>query len=218
MVVLSLIGCCYFPNSLSLTPHPTDIWALALFWGILWVLWRVLWASQGGTSSKEPACQCWRHQRHGFHLMGSVLFRRAWQPTSVFLPGKFHGQRSLVGLQCIGSQRVGHDWSDLAHAHGLGKMAEATVFSRIPAWPKGHSHNIFLLHRGGIAESTPITISYGSTRAAPPSPSNSFSHSGVRPALSWTNSVISQGSSRGWTDRMLICTSLERDTQGGGGF
>ena len=23
--------------------------------------------------------------------------RRAWQPTPVFLPGKFHGQRSLVG-------------------------------------------------------------------------------------------------------------------------
>ena len=22
---------------------------------------------------------------------------RAWQPTPVFLPGKFHGQRSLVG-------------------------------------------------------------------------------------------------------------------------
>ena len=24
------------------------------------------------------------------------LWRRAWQPTSVFLPGEFHGQRSLV--------------------------------------------------------------------------------------------------------------------------
>ena len=23
--------------------------------------------------------------------------RRKWQPTPVFLPGKFHGQRSLVG-------------------------------------------------------------------------------------------------------------------------
>ena len=23
--------------------------------------------------------------------------RRAWQPTPVFLPGKFHGQRSLAG-------------------------------------------------------------------------------------------------------------------------
>ena len=24
--------------------------------------------------------------------------RRAWQPTPVFLPGEFHGQRSLVGF------------------------------------------------------------------------------------------------------------------------
>ena len=24
-------------------------------------------------------------------------WRRAWQPTPVFLPGEFHGQRSLVG-------------------------------------------------------------------------------------------------------------------------
>ena len=32
------------------------------------------------------------------------------QPTPVFLPGKFHEQRSLVrGLQFVGSQRVGHD-------------------------------------------------------------------------------------------------------------
>ena len=31
-------------------------------------------------------------------------------PPAVFLPGKFHGQRSLVGyIQSIGLQRVGHD-------------------------------------------------------------------------------------------------------------
>ena len=27
----------------------------------------------------------------------TVLWGRKWQPTPVFLPGKFHGQRSLVG-------------------------------------------------------------------------------------------------------------------------
>ena len=26
-----------------------------------------------------------------------LLWRRKWQPTPVFLPGKSHGQRSLVG-------------------------------------------------------------------------------------------------------------------------
>ena len=26
-----------------------------------------------------------------------AIWRRKWQPTPVFLPGEFHGQRSLVG-------------------------------------------------------------------------------------------------------------------------
>ena len=28
--------------------------------------------------------------------VGKILWRRDWQPTTVFLPGKFHGQKSLV--------------------------------------------------------------------------------------------------------------------------
>ena len=35
--------------------------------------------------------------------------RRQWQPTPVLLPGKSHGQRSLVGCSPW-SRRVGHDW------------------------------------------------------------------------------------------------------------
>ena len=34
---------------------------------------------------------------------------RKQQPTPVFLPGKFHGQRSLVGYSPWGCKRVGHD-------------------------------------------------------------------------------------------------------------
>ena len=29
--------------------------------------------------------------------VGKILWRRRWQPTPVFLPGKSHGQRSLEG-------------------------------------------------------------------------------------------------------------------------
>ena len=29
--------------------------------------------------------------------VGKILWRRAWQPTPVFLPGEFHWQRSLMG-------------------------------------------------------------------------------------------------------------------------
>ena len=30
-------------------------------------------------------------------MVGKILWRREWQPTPVFLPEEFHGQRSLVG-------------------------------------------------------------------------------------------------------------------------
>ena len=38
------------------------------------------------------------HRRHGFHpWVGKTPWRRAQQPTPVFLPGESHGQRSLGG-------------------------------------------------------------------------------------------------------------------------
>ena len=36
------------------------------------------------------------------------LWRREWQPTPVFLPGEFHGQRSLAGYS-----PQGHKESDM---------------------------------------------------------------------------------------------------------
>ena len=38
-----------------------------------------------------------------------MLWRRAWQPTPVFLPGESHGQRSLVDYSAWGCKRVRHD-------------------------------------------------------------------------------------------------------------
>ena len=52
----------------------------------------------GGTSVKEPTCKSRRPKRHRFDpWVGKIPWRRAWQPTPVFLPGKSHAQRSLVG-------------------------------------------------------------------------------------------------------------------------
>ena len=63
----------------------------------------------GGLSSKEPACQCRRCKRCEFDpWVRKIPWRRAWPPTSVFLPGESCGQRSLAAA-VIGSQRVGHD-------------------------------------------------------------------------------------------------------------
>ena len=44
--------------------------------------------------------QCWRPRFHPW--VGKILWRRKWQPTSEFLPGDFHGQRSLVGYNARG--------------------------------------------------------------------------------------------------------------------
>ena len=47
---------------------------------------------------KESACQYRRHGRCGFNpWVRKMAWKRKWQPTPVFLPGKSHGQRSLVG-------------------------------------------------------------------------------------------------------------------------
>ena len=54
----------------------------------------------GGTCGKEPTCQCRRHKRHEFDpWVGKIPWRRAWQPTPVFLPGETYGQRSLAGYR-----------------------------------------------------------------------------------------------------------------------
>ena len=52
----------------------------------------------GGTGDKEPICRCRRCKRCGFDpWVGRIPWRRAWQPTPIFLPGEFRGQRSLAG-------------------------------------------------------------------------------------------------------------------------
>ena len=52
----------------------------------------------GGTSGKEPACQCIGLKRCMLDpWVRKIPWRTAWQPTLVFLPGENHGQRSLMG-------------------------------------------------------------------------------------------------------------------------
>ena len=49
-------------------------------------------------SGKEPAWQSSRLQRHGFDpWVRKIPWRRAWQPTPVFLHGESHGQSRVTG-------------------------------------------------------------------------------------------------------------------------
>ena len=51
--------------------------------------------------------------------IGKIPWRRKWQPTLVFLPGKSHGQRSLTDC------RVGHDLeSENIYARILGALGQ----------------------------------------------------------------------------------------------
>ena len=52
----------------------------------------------GSPSGKESACQCRRCERYRLDSwVRKIPWNRKWQPTTVFLTGKFHGQRKLVG-------------------------------------------------------------------------------------------------------------------------
>ena len=51
-------------------------------------------------SGKESACQCSRYRFDPW--VRKIPWRRKWQPTPVFLPGKPHGQRSLAGYSSWG--------------------------------------------------------------------------------------------------------------------
>ena len=71
-------------------------------------------------NGKESTCYAGEHlqcRRCKFSPWeGKIPCRRKWQPTLVFLPGKSHGQRSLVGYspQCCKSQT---QYSDYATNH-----------------------------------------------------------------------------------------------------
>ena len=59
--------------------------------------------SPDGSAGKESACLCRRYKRYDFDpWVGKIPWRRKWQLTPVFLPGKFHRQRSLVGYSVYG--------------------------------------------------------------------------------------------------------------------
>ena len=55
------------------------------------------------TVKNLPAMQ----ERPGFHhWVGTIPWRREWQPSPVFLPGEFHGQRSLAGYSLWGYKEL----------------------------------------------------------------------------------------------------------------
>ena len=60
----------------------------------------------GGINGIESTCQSTRHKRCRFdHWVQKIPWRKKWQPTPVFLPGKFHSQRTLAGYTVHGVEK-----------------------------------------------------------------------------------------------------------------
>ena len=65
-------------------------------------------------SGKEPVFQCRRYKGHGFDpWVRETPWRWKWQPIPVFLPGKSHGERSLV--VCSPWSHKGSDMTEHTH-------------------------------------------------------------------------------------------------------
>ena len=73
----------------------------------LFSLLYLIYRPHGSLSGKGPACQCRRRRRLGFDpWVGKIPWSRKWHPTLVSLPGKFHGQRRLVGFSPWGCEEL----------------------------------------------------------------------------------------------------------------
>ena len=60
-------------------------------------------------SGQRICLQCRSHKSRKLDpWVRKIPLRRIWQPTSVFLPGKSHGQRNLAGFSPW-SHRIGRD-------------------------------------------------------------------------------------------------------------
>ena len=66
--------------------------------------------------------------------LNSWSWRREWQPAPVFLPGKFHGQRSLEGYSPWGC-RVRHEW---ATEHAIAQSGNREGRQRREGQPGNH--------------------------------------------------------------------------------
>ena len=70
---------------------------------------------------KEPLCQCKRRKRCRLDpWVWKIPWRRKWKPAPIFLPGKFHGQRSLVAYSPLGhkeSDTTEHTYYETVEAY-----------------------------------------------------------------------------------------------------
>ena len=91
-------------------------------------------------SGKASACQCRRHRFNPWAR--KVPWRRKWQTTPGFLPGKSHGQRNLAGCSPWGHKESNtteqlnenNNLSAERGIHSSGQEKEMATHSSVLAW------------------------------------------------------------------------------------
>ena len=72
----------------------------------------------GGTSGKEPTCQCRRHKGHGWSLGQEDPLEEGMASHSSILPWRIPWTEEPGMLQSMGLQRAGHGWAtELKHIY-----------------------------------------------------------------------------------------------------
>ena len=103
----------------------------------------------GDSGGKESACRC---RSHGFDpWVRKIPWRRKWLPTPVFLPGKSHGQRSLVGYSPWGRKEL-----DMTELWTVLWMVELEQVFGLPA----SRSRLFAFPRATLADLSKETRSY----------------------------------------------------------
>ena len=86
-----------------------------------------------GLSGSRVHLQCRRDRRCGFDpWVGKIPWRRAWQPTPVFLSGESHGQRSLVGYSPWSHKPDTTKAMEHTHTWAWNTSLDAHVLKRCP--------------------------------------------------------------------------------------
>ena len=72
---------------------------------------------------KNPTCQCRRHKRSGFKpRVWKIPWRRAWQPTSILLPGESHEQRACqAAVHRVTKSQTWLKWLSMQRLRALNK-------------------------------------------------------------------------------------------------
>ena len=64
--------------------------------------WKIPWMEEPGGLQSMGSLEVGHDGTTSLSLFPFMHWRRKWQPTPVFLPGEFHGRRSLVGCRLWG--------------------------------------------------------------------------------------------------------------------